>query len=203
MEASAIKTATDASQAAESAVERQGGELTTVPLPEADKRLERCLVAMAAFSGNGRRAAKFLAVDGIEVAFQTLYRWVQPGGRYEKRYEEIRAEVLPRVRERAAEEHQELSAIFNELAKEGAEALKGKWAKMEPRDLAGAVRNVSTSSAIHTDKAALLRSGEPPPDGTKDAASVLRKLSGRGLRFEVTERERHVAVESDGDGEQA
>jgi hypothetical protein len=163
-----------------------------------EREIERGLLALAECNGNSRRAAALLKQDGIVLDHSTLAKWANNG--HAQRYEEIRAEVLPKVRRKAADEHRQLAEKANEVNALILDRLKAKVEDLPPKELSGAARNMSVSSAVHTEKSELL-DGLPTEirsDG-KDAASVLRKLSGRGLRFEATERERKVVVEaSDG-----
>jgi hypothetical protein len=176
----------------------EGDLATSTPPFSEDVRVERALMAMAAFDGNGRKASAFLADDGLRVPHQTLYGWVAPGGRWVQRYEEIRAQLLPQLRARAAEEHLGLARRYNKLAEIAADLLKEKLPEVEPRDLAGAARNLSTSSAIHTDKAEKLNDQPTIVGVPQDAAVVLKQLAARGWVFDEDVQDAEVVEDGEG-----
>lgn len=162
---------------------------------KSEREIERGLLALAECNGNSRKASELLVEDDIELHPTTLQRWSTDG--HAQRYEEIRAEVLPKVRRKAADEHRRLAEKANEVNELLLARLKAEAKDLPVRDLSPAARNMSVSSSIHTEKSELL-DGLPTEirGGEKDAASVLRKLSGRGLKFEAMERVREVVVES-------
>lgn len=71
----ATKGAKQPKRAAESPPEGKEAGVATVPPFEADTRIERGLMAVAAHNGNTRRASAFLAEDGLEISHQTLWNW--------------------------------------------------------------------------------------------------------------------------------
>jgi len=171
------------------------------------EEVEHGLLVLAECNGNFHRAAGILEEQGLRISQDTLRCWMKgrlKGGRYAKRYEEIRAEVLPKIQERAAERHMELADKAMDVELLIAERLKEKVKHIEARDLPGAQRNVATTSAVHVDKALLLR-GEPTEiHGQKDISGTLRKLKARGWDFEAKRMSdgtfKAEAVEDDGEG---
>lgn len=157
-----------------------------------DPKCERGLLALAEHNGNSRKAAEFLARGDtpIHVHHQTLRDWRE---REPERYERIRAEVVPKVRLRASEQHMELSARLMDAEGELLEQLMDNRHELPPKEVSTALRNVSTSGAIHVDKAQVL-SDQPTEIRRLDTGEVLRKLSSRNMRLEATERT--VVVES-------
>lgn len=155
------------------------------------EQVERGLIALAECNGNGRKAERLLAQDGISIAQATLYEW--KNHRKVEQYERVKAEVLPKVRLKAAERHMDLSDRLMDTEGLILERLNQNVDNLDPRDLAGSLRNVSTSGAIHTDKAQLL-ADQPTEIRRLDTGEVLRKLGSRNMRLEATERT--VVVES-------
>ena len=148
--------------------------------------VERGLLALAECNGNGRKAERLLKEDGLEIDFTTLYRWRNK--LHVEQYERVQAEVMPKVRRRAVEDHMALSERYMEAEHLVLDRFVEEVPNLDKRDLSTGARNLSTSGAIHIDKAVdKLGQGDlsTPP---LDVVSVLRKLGGRGMRVEATER---------------
>jgi hypothetical protein len=88
------------------------------------------LLAVAAFNGNTRKAVEFLAGDDLEIPHQTLWSWANKV--HVDRYEEIRAERLPRVQRAAAERHMELMDQNMNLEAKLLEDLDGRRDEFAP-----------------------------------------------------------------------
>lgn len=160
------------------------------------EKVERCLIALAECNGNSRATAAKLAEDGIHMHNTTLIRWKNE--QYPERYERIRAEVLPRINQEAAERHRDMAERMMSTEEKLRERLHAEVDKLDVRDLSGAMRNATVGVGIHTEKARELTE-QPMEIERGSAESVLRKLAGRGLSVKATERvvERSVeAVES-------
>lgn len=151
---------------------------------------ERAMIALAEHNGNSRRAAAMLAKDGIKLSFSCVNEWRH---RDPERYERVRAEVLPRVRLKASERHMDLSERLMDAEGVILGKMMERVDELPPKEMSTALRNVSTSSAIHTDKAQVL-SDQPTEIRRLDAGEVLRKLGSRNMRLEATERT--LAIES-------
>jgi hypothetical protein len=171
-------------------------QVATEPPFDADERLERGLLAVAAFNGNTRRAAAFLAEDGFKINHQTLWAWANRI--HLDRYEEIRVERLPRVQRAAAEQHMELATRNMELEGKLLDDLDEKRHELAARDISTAARNVAVGTGIHTEKSQLLNDQPTEIHKNRDASDVLRLLKARapGLFIEGT-------VESEEDVEPA
>lgn len=147
------------------------------------EEIERGLLEVAVANGNVRRAAQALAEDGIEVGKSTLERWYKHAHR--DRYLQIQAEVLPRVRAQAAEQHMDLAERGMQVEHRILSKLEQEVEEIPSRDLAGAARNVATGAAIHTDKASVLR-GEPTLITARhDVSEVVRALRAKGVDLDV------------------
>lgn len=155
------------------------------------EQVERGLIALAECNGNGRKAERLLSQDGIGIDHTTLYRW----RKYEhaEQFERVRAEVLPKVRLAASEDHMALSERCMEAEHLLLDRLVDEVPNLDKRDISTSLRNVSTSGAIHVDKGQVL-SDQPTEIRRLDTGEVLRKLGSRNMRLEATERT--VVVES-------
>ncbi len=119
--------------------------------------IERGLVAMALNSGNSRRARAALKAQGLEISHQTLHKWTTSRADH---YERVRREVLPRIKDAAQEMHMDLAARAASIEQQFLDRIENELPEIPARDLPGGLRNVSTTSGIHTDKARDLR-GDP------------------------------------------
>ena len=148
-----------------------------------DQEVERGLTALALASGNSKRAEAALAETGLKVSAATLRGWKTRT--YPKQYATVREEILPAIREQLAEQHTELAGSLANLATKISARLEENYDKLEPRDLPGALRNVATSSAIHTDKASQLRQ-EPTSVIVHDHGYAIAQLRRKGLVVDGT-----------------
>lgn len=149
------------------------------------EEIERGLVEVAAANGNVRAASKALAEQGVKVPKTTLHRWATDT--HADRYLQIQAELMPRIRARAAEQHMELADRGMQLEHKVLEKLDSEVDEIPARDLPGAARNIATGAAIHTDKASVLR-GEPTQILARhDIAEVTRSLRAKGIELEVVD----------------
>lgn len=138
----------------------------------------KALIAMAHWNGNGRQAAKELAQDGLDIDHKTLWRWARK--QHVEDYERIRAEVLPQVEAKAAEDYADLAARQVEVAHRITDRLEANIDEIPARDLPAANKNTVTAAAISTDKAQLLND-RPTHIVKRSASEVLRALKGKGL----------------------
>lgn len=140
--------------------------------------IERALIAVAYTNGNTHQAARDLAEDGLNIDHKTLWRWSRR--LHVDRYEELRAEVLPRIRAHAAERHMALADAQMDVSRRMTERLAEEIEDVPARDLPGGIRNVTTAAAVHTDKAQLLND-QPTQIVKREASEVLRALKARGI----------------------
>lgn len=181
-----VEAREDTTRPPESPPKGQGAVVRPDPPFTADERIERGLLAVAAFNGNSRKAAEFLAGDGLEIPHQTLWNWANKV--HIDRYEEIRSERLPRVQAAAAERHMELMAQNMDLEGKLLDDLDAKRHELAPRDISTAARNAAVGTGVHTDKAQLLNDQPTEIRKTRDATELLRALKEKapGLFIEGT-----------------
>lgn len=155
--------------------ERKRGRYTTA-------EIERGLTELAACNGNSRAAEENLREAGMRIDHATLWQWQRKT--YPDRYEEIRADQLPRIREQAADEHMALAAQQMEVNGLVLKRLKDNVNELAPRDLPGAVRNLSVSAAVETEKAQLLND-QPTSRVASDLPGLLKEIKSMGVDPEV------------------
>jgi hypothetical protein len=73
---------------------------------KSDQEIERGLLVVAELGGEYRKASEALKADGIGISAKTLEKWVNHI--HTERYAEVRAQVLPQIREQAREKHEDL-----------------------------------------------------------------------------------------------
>jgi hypothetical protein len=115
------------------------------------------LVALALSSGSSRKAADLLAGQGLTVSETTLRRWANDS---RERYEAVRREVMPRIREQLAEQHSELAQRAMEVETALIERLRQEQDQIPTRELHTNIRDLSVAGGIATDKGRALR-GDP------------------------------------------
>jgi hypothetical protein len=140
--------------------------------------VERGLMALAIHNGNSRRARDFLAKDGIKIAYQTLQAWARQ--RYPDRYQALREDILPKVRAKAADEHMDLAERLMRTNRKLLDRLHENVDEIKPGELAGAVRNMSVSAAVETEKAQLLND-QPTSRVATNMPGLLKELKGMGV----------------------
>lgn len=143
-----------------------------------DEQIERGLVAVAHSNGNTRLAARELAEGGLEIDQGTLWRWKTK--QHVERYERIQAEVLPRIRARAAEQYMDASERQMKVAMQMTDRLAAEVDEIPARDLPGGIRNVVTGGAVAIDKAQLLND-QPTQRISIDLAGTLAELKKLGV----------------------
>jgi hypothetical protein len=181
-----VEAREDTARPPESAPKPQETVVRPDPPFTADERIERGLLAVAAFNGNTRKAAEFLAGDDLEIPHQTLWSWANKV--HVDRYEALRAERLPRVQAAAAERHLEMLDRNLDLEGKLLDDLDGKRHELAARDLSTAARNAAVGTGIHSQNH-LLYSGQPTEiHKNRDASELLRLLKARapGLFIEGT-----------------
>jgi len=147
---------------------------------------ERGLLELAMSNGNAKQAARALASDaaaGFEISPQTLLRWRRKD---ERRYEQIRSEIRPRLMEKASEDHLRVAQAATKVVSAMTERMAKEIDSIPIRDLPGSARNMATTAGIHFDKAQLA-AGQPTAVVMRDATEVLRELEALGYRPELIE----------------
>jgi hypothetical protein len=144
------------------------------------EQIELGLLAVAHANGNTRQASRELKTGGVKLDHRTLWRWSRE--RHAGRYESIRSEVLPKIRERAAERQMDIVEAAMGVQRKLVDRLDKEADDLAIRDVPGASRNVAVSVGIHAEKAQLF-GGQPTQRIERSLDEVLRSLSHRGVKF--------------------
>lgn len=150
------------------------GALATRSSHYTTEEIEAGLLELACWHGNVKQAARCLNERGLEIPRTTLQGWKKS---HAERYEAIQAEVVPRVRDRLAQQYEAIAQRSAELALEGLDQFGEQMTELPIKELAGAIRNISTSGAIGVDKASLLRGLPTEIRQTDSAEEVLKRLA--------------------------
>ena len=129
-------------------IERRPGE------GYSEEMMDRGLLEVALQGGNTRAAHRNLKAVGIDIPRRTLYEWITVN--QVERYQRLRTELAPKI----AAECEDTAELAGRVERGMLAQFEKDYSKLEPRDQAGAIRNVSTTKGINIDKAALLR-GQP------------------------------------------
>jgi hypothetical protein len=154
------------------------------PKRYSDEEIDRGLVALALHAGNRRAASEALAREGVEIPQDTLRHWLE---RKRDRYDELRTELLPRIRERIAQQSEDLAQAYAEKELELLAGLKDE--PMKPSDRASVIRNLSTSRGISVDKAMAMRGMPTQIVEHRTADHTWAKLKEMGLVVDSTAEE--------------
>lgn len=136
------------------------------------EQIEAGLAAMAIWHGNSRQASRVLKEADYEIPPNTLIDWKN---RYPERFAELTEQIVPQVRERLAQTFEVVAMRSAELTLDTLDEFGTKLHQLEPRDLAGAIRNLSTTGAIGVDKASLLRGLPTEIRKTENATDFLER----------------------------
>lgn len=137
--------------------------------------IEAGLHALAIANGNHRLAHRLLAEQGTDIPGDTLYDW--KAKRHTERYEQIRAEVLPQLKDRMAAEAETLAIAYAHIERKALHALDGKLDGLTGKELAGVAKDAATGRGISTDKANVLRDRPDRIVKNPNADEVMRKLA--------------------------
>ena len=144
--------------------------------------VERGLIALVYCNGSASEAHKLLKADGLTIPAKTLESWKDRT--HAEKYQRIRREEGPRLRQRAIDAH--LAAAARELAVSAKMTvrLEENIDEIPPRDLPGGIRNLETSVGINIDKAQLLAGQPTEIHQTRSADELLRSLQDKlGTKF--------------------
>jgi hypothetical protein len=142
--------------------------------------IEQGLMALALCSGNARKAERRLADLGMRVDHSTLHRWRT---KHTEKYRSLQRNMLPKLREEAAERHSAVADREMEVGLELLDQLKAKQTDLPARDLSTAIRNLDVGQGIHRTKAAELRGDAPPPTVNFSITALVHSLGDKGATF--------------------
>jgi hypothetical protein len=134
-----------------------------------DEQVERGLLALAEL-GSSRKAS---AETGIPD--KTLREWRRTTHR--ERFDQIRTQFLPKIRERIARDAEDLALRYAEAEHEALDALD--VTELKPADLANALPRLATARGISTDKANVMRDKPTQITEVRGGVEIINSLSNR------------------------
>jgi hypothetical protein len=143
-----------------------------------DQEIEIGLRTLAEYNGRPSVAAQALEKRGVKIPRQRLSAWKD---QYSDRYAQIREEELPKIRARAADAHMQMAQRAAELAGSALDRLEEELPSLKGREVADALRNLSTVSGIHTDKAQALQGMPTAIVEHRTLKQLLRGLASKGV----------------------
>lgn len=143
------------------------------PNQASEEKIELGLNVLARHSGNARQA---FAECGIPAS--TLRGWQR---RYHERYVEIQEEVVPLIRAAAADRALQIAEQAADAEEEALGRLRAALPDLEGRDLANALRNISTTKGISLTHADKFQSPAAKPQEQLDPAAILAGLQRLGV----------------------
>lgn len=145
-----------------------------------EEEIEHALAALA-INPTITEVAKELGIKP-----DTIRGWKK---RFATRYDELRAEILPKMRAKMAAQAEDAALAQGALAEQMATALAGKIKDMSGAELAKAMQSSEVAKGINIDKARLLR-GEPTVIIEKrDSEEILESIAKRFPRLVANEAE--------------
>lgn len=108
---------------------------------------ERGLQVLVMEGGNAQRAHDKLTAAGYDIPRRTLDEWRR---QHADRYAELQLTLRPKLEDKIAAESEALIVAIGEKEREIVHLLDP--AQLPPKELAGALRNLSTSKALQVDK---------------------------------------------------
>ena len=102
-------------------------------------------------------------------------------GKYAARYQRIHEQLMARIRERQAQQAEELSDRHAESGAGGGGAVHQKAHGLSTKDGSLAARNFATARGISTDKARLLRNEPTQITENRNVGEILRKLTATNV----------------------
>jgi len=154
-----------------------------------EEEIEHGLMAVALCAGNTAEATRQLALDGVRISRSTLDRWTRTS--HAERYLALRAELVPKVHAKIAEECEDMARRLAEVERETVEKFQQELPSLKASEAAGAVRNITTSKGINVDKAAAYRGRPTAIVEHRPSEEIMRELE----RFAIEKPERKPDVE--------
>lgn len=131
-------------------------------------------LAELALTNNAAEACRRLKDHyGLEVNQNTLSHWKQ---RHPEDYQRIREQMATRIHAQIATEQEDLVNRYGKTLDRMAERLENEVDEIAVRDLPGAIKSLSTSLGISTDKSLLLRSRPTSIVERRDPGEILREI---------------------------
>lgn len=151
-------------------LERRGARYTA-------EDIDTALAVVAIYGGRTQLAAEKLAEQGKPIPQSTLDHWKH---HHDGRYDRVCTEIAPRIAERVASQGEAIVLAAGELEATLLEQIAANAHDIKPSELAGALRNVTTTKALNMDKVVNPIRGRPSTiTEHRDATDVLASLADK------------------------
>lgn len=135
-----------------------------------EEDVEAALQLVALYSGSSWKASEHTGIDE-----STIRYWRDQS--FADRYRQIRAELVPKIQANLAAKHEDMALQALEKQAEALQHLDPEALKAKQSDLAKMVRDLSVTSAVHTDKTQLLRDRPTQITEHRSAADLLDSIA--------------------------
>ncbi len=153
-------------------------ELIPIGRDTSTEQLELALMCLAMRSGNIRYASRDLAEMGYHLSPFTLRDWSKKN--HKQRYEEIQAEVGPKIRAQAAEQHRQFAEQQMEVGRDALAKLHAKLPELDDKASLELLNKTNVGAGIHADKALAYSEGVTQRSAPIDFQATLRALHEAG-----------------------
>lgn len=137
------------------------------------------LTELALCGGNAKITTQRLADKGYDIPRSTLDMWKRQT--HPDRYVEIQQTLAPQIAEKIAAQAEEFAIDSATVEAEALAILRDKLSSMDAKDVAAALRNITTSKSLNVDKIASPLRGRP----TQTIIHVSLEDSWRRLQQEI------------------
>jgi len=120
------------------------------PHKHTETEIREGLTELAMCAGGSHKAAENLKERGMDIPSRTLREWRRTTHR--DVYEDIRTDVIDKIHARIAADQEDIAVAASELELKLMHQLDAQRETLAPRDIATALRNVSTTKGIAVDK---------------------------------------------------
>lgn len=149
--------------------------------------IERALLEVAMNGGYFKTASDSIKKKSEELGLErapsreAIRKWVTDT--YRDRYEEIRAEIAPKIRAQIAEENVGLARRYAQAEHTALDKVLEAvdQDKLDAKDLVNLSRNLATSKGIAVDKYDRVSEGGPSSGATRDLRAIMAGLAALGL----------------------
>lgn len=121
--------------------------------------IERALLMLALHAGSPTRASEALQAQGIRITKQTLHEWKNT--RHAERYAEVCKDASNQLADRIAAEAEQFMLHASRVELKALEKLEADLDADKVKDVASALRNITTAKALNNDKIASPLRGRP------------------------------------------
>lgn len=140
------------------------------------EEVDYALAVLVLHAGRPKAASMALQAEGRDISPSLLSSWKQhPDGRYDR----VATQVMPRLDAKTANQLGEVVIKATSLESEMIDHLQDTYKTLDTKDVASALRNVSTTKGINADKLNVLTGRPTQIVETRDATQILKSLMSK------------------------